>query len=187
MASSWHLLDLLDGVILMHTSSLTGASVLCIDDDADTLLLLSHILKRHGAKVTTSSSAEHAIARLVDSRFDVVISDIQMPPGLDGYDLAHALRQMEKDDDRRPETPLVAVSGIATSPSAKRRFADFQVYMQKPVDQKRLVHVVKRLVEADGETVKAGSLAQWEIDQARSRGKTARHADHHTENADECR
>ena len=152
----------------MNTSTLEGASVLCIDDDADVLMLLSHVLKRHGACVTTCSSAEQAIATLVDGRFDIVISDLQMPPGLDGYDLAHAVRQMESDDHQRQKTPIMAVSGNATSPSAKRRFADFQVYMQKPVDQKRLVHVVKKLIEADGDAVRVGSLSQWETDQTTS-------------------
>lgn len=155
----------------MNTLTLTGASILCIDDNADVLQLLSHALKRHGATVTTCSSAEQGIAVLAENRFDVVISDIQMPPGMDGYDLAHALRQMERDDLQRPETPMMAVSGIATSPSVKRRFADFQVYMQKPVDQKRLVNVVKRLIEADGEAVKVGSLSRWEIDQTASNTK----------------
>lgn len=153
----------------MKTSTLAGASVLCIDDNADILTLLSHVLKRNGANVTTCLSAEQGIAILIERRFDVIISDIQMPPGLDGYDLAHAVRHMEKVDHQRQETPIVAVSAIAKAPSAKRRFADFQVYMQKPVDQKRLVHVVKELIEADGEAVKLGSLAQWELAQTSSR------------------
>lgn len=152
----------------MKTSVLAGASVLCIDDSSDVLNFLAHVLKRQGASVTTCRSAEQGIATLVEKRFDVVISDLQMPPGMDGYDLAHALRQLEADDPERQETPAVAVSGNATSPSPKRRFADFQVYMQKPVDQQRLVQVVRRLIEADGAAVKFGSLSEWEVEQSSS-------------------
>jgi CheY-like chemotaxis protein len=89
-----------------------------------------------------------------------------MPPGLDGYDLAHALRELETDNLDRKATPTIMISGDAMMPSRKRRFADFQVYMPKPFDRMRLVHVVERLVEADSEAVKAGSLGGWEAQQA---------------------
>ena len=54
--------------------------VLCVDDDPDCLELLSRVLKRHGAKVTTQPSAELAIECLAGNVFDVLISDIMMPP-----------------------------------------------------------------------------------------------------------
>ena len=141
---------------------LAGLRVLCVDDDADALELLSIVLRRHGATVTTLPSAELAIECLEQNVFQVVVSDLAMPPGLDGYDLAHALRQMEKDDPSRLATPTVAVSGDALTPSPKRRFADFQVYMQKPYEGERLVQIVERLAEADSEAVELGTLAQWE-------------------------
>lgn len=145
---------------------LDGVRVLCVDDYPDSLAILDFVLGRHGAHVTTCSSAEQAIAVLVKERFDVVVSDLSMPPGLDGYDLAHALRKLEDEDPSRQATPTVAVSGDALRPSRKRRFADFQVYMQKPFNQKRLVLILARLTEAEGEVVKAGSLGLWEAEQA---------------------
>ena len=147
-----------------HTGirGLAGVKVLCVDDDADMLHLLSVTLGRHGAEVTTCSSAEAAIVCLRTHHFDVIVSDLRMPPGLDGYDLAHALRKMERENPGRRGTPAVAVSGDAMMPSTKRRFADFQVYMRKPVDREQLVHVVARLVEADGAAIALGSLDSWE-------------------------
>jgi CheY-like chemotaxis protein len=136
--------------------------VLCVDDDEDTLELLAFILKRHGAVVTTRPSAELAIECLAHDVFDVVISDIAMPPGLDGYDLAHALRDLERDDPSRVATPALAVSGDALRPSPKRRFADFQVYMPKPFDEEHLVSIVERLAEADSAAVAKGTLANYE-------------------------
>ena len=145
----------------MATPQLAGVKLLSVDDDPTTQALIAAVFVRHGAIVTTCSSAEEGIAVLAECRFDLVVSDLQMT-GLDGYDLVHKLRQMEKSDVTRPLTPTVAVSGNANSPSIKRRFADFQVYMQKPFNPERLVAVLERLVEADGEAVKAGSLAAWE-------------------------
>lgn len=145
---------------------LTGVRILCVDDSADSLELLRHVLVRYGASVTTCISAEAAIEILKKSSFDVMVSDLSMPPGLDGYDLVHALRDMEKQDPDRKATPTVAVSGDAMRASRKRRFADFQVYMPKPANKKRLVYVVERLFEADGEAIEFGSLASWEAEQA---------------------
>lgn len=141
---------------------LGGTRVLCVDDSPDALELLVIVLRNHGAEIVAVSSAEAAIALLRVESFDVIVSDLQMPPGLDGYDLAHELRKMERNDSDRPVIPTVAVSGDAMTPSMKRRFADFQVYLSKPFDHKLLVHVVARLAEADGAAVTEGSLARWE-------------------------
>ncbi|MCX6123558.1 MAG: response regulator [Proteobacteria bacterium] len=143
---------------------LAGVKVLCVDDQPDALNLLALVLRRAGAVVTAQPSAELAIECLRDNVFDVLISDLQMPPGIDGYDLVHALRKMEKDDSSRLETPTLALSSDALKQSSKKRFADFQVYMAKPFDFKHLVNIVERLAEADGESVKYGSLAAWEQD-----------------------
>jgi CheY-like chemotaxis protein len=145
---------------------LSGVRILCVDDSPDSLELLRLILTRQEAHLTVCTSAEKAIEILQTERFDVIISDISMPPGLDGYDLMHALREMEAQDPTRQATPTVAVSGDALRISRKRRYADFQVYMQKPVDRVRLVHFVERLVEADAEAVELGSLGIWEASQA---------------------
>lgn len=154
----------------MHIKSegniFAGVRILCVDDNMDNRHLLNIVLTRRGASVTSCASAEDAIEILVKERFDVVVSDISMPPGLDGYDLVHALREMEVQDPLRRPTPTVAVSGEALRPSRKRRFADFQVYLQKPVDSTRLVYNLDRLLEAEGEAVKLGSLGIWEAKQA---------------------
>lgn len=146
--------------------ALKGIRILCVDDSSDSLELLRHILNRHGAEVTTCTSAEEAINTLRVESFDMMVSDISMPPGLDGYDLVHALRGMEGEDPDREATPAIAVSGDAMKASHKRRFADFQVYMPKPVDKKRLVYIVERLLKADGKAIEFGSLDNWEADQA---------------------
>lgn len=147
----------------MNSNSLVGVNVLRVDDSPDSLALLTIVLKRSGANVTSCTSGEDALRETGAHRFHVIISDLNMPPGMDGYDLAHALRANEKADGM-DSTPTVAVSGDANTPSAKRRFADFQVYMTKPFDQKHLVNVVERLAEANGDAVEAGTLALYDAD-----------------------
>lgn len=152
---------------------LDGARIICVDDSIDYLTLLRSLLTHHGALVTTCSSAEEAIEILEKERFDLLITDISMPPGLDGYDLTHALRDMEVEDPSRRPTPTMAVSGVAKVPSKKRKFADFQVYIAKPFENAGLVNIVERLIDADGESVVDGSLDIWEAGQATVAAETA--------------
>lgn len=154
------------GCMELTIKTLSGTRILCADDSPDSLELLRIILVREGAQVTACDSAEAAIVTLVDEQFDVVISDLSMPPGLDGYDLVHALRRMEDENPDRQATPTIAVSGDAMRSSRKRRYADFQVYMPKPVNRTRLLYIVERLVEASGDAVKFGSLGGWEAERA---------------------
>ncbi len=54
-------------------------SVLFVDDDAMVLRSMDRCLSRVGFKVTTVGSAEAALSAVVAGRFDVVITDHNMP------------------------------------------------------------------------------------------------------------
>src|SRR6267142_4506404 len=71
---------------LKSQQSLSGMHILIVDDDRDTLDLLSAALTQRSARVTTASSAAEAIRALRFFRPDVLISDIAMPHE-DGYQL----------------------------------------------------------------------------------------------------
>ena len=148
---------------LQSRTSLSGIHILCVDDYQDSLTLLTNVLERHGAEVTQCRSGEHALVLLENMVFDLIISDLSMPPGMDGYDLVHILRKMELGG--RSPTPTIALSGQARLGSPKKCFADFQVYLSKPFDRAHLVDVARRLAEADGDAVGAGSLELYDTDQ----------------------
>ena len=145
---------------------LEGARILCVDDCPASLEYLRSIFAHAGAHVSVCSSALEAIELLKKERFDLLFSDLSMDPGLDGYDLVHALRDMEAEDSERQATPTAAVSSDAMRPSRKRRFADFQVYLSKPVPVQSLLKIAMRLLEASEEAVEHGSLRLWEADVA---------------------
>lgn len=142
---------------VMSHKILENLKILCVDDSEDSLALITLALEFQGAEVTACCSAEDALVEIKASKYDVIVSDLDMP-GMDGYDLAHALRAGERKEGRSL-TPTMAVSSNANVFSVKRHFADFQVYMTKPFNQMNLVNMVERLAEADGDAVKSGSLA----------------------------
>jgi two-component system, chemotaxis family, sensor kinase CheA len=86
---------------------------LLIDDTAFFRDMLAPVLKAAGFAVTPSASAQDALALLRGGRrFDVVITDIEMP-GMDGFELAAAVRA-------HPACADVPVIGLSTmvSPEA---------------------------------------------------------------------
>ena len=75
--------------------------MLLVEDDMDTLDLLSAALKHQKATVTAVTSAAEALASIRTSIPDIVVSDIAMP-GKDGYQLIEKIQAMGCDGDRHP-------------------------------------------------------------------------------------
>lgn len=117
---------------------LSGLHVLIVDDDRDTLELLSAALTQRSARVTTASSAAEAIKALKFFRPDVLISDIAMP-GEDGYELIQKVIAL----DLVPGIPAIAITAYAKQEDKERALAaGFQCYLAKPVELGELISAV---------------------------------------------
>jgi signal transduction histidine kinase/ActR/RegA family two-component response regulator len=117
---------------------LSGLHVLIVDDDRDTLELLSAALTQRRARVTTASSAAEALRALKFFRPDVLISDIAMP-GEDGYQLIQKVIAL----DMAPGIPAIAITAYAKQEDKERALAaGFQRYLAKPVELGELISAV---------------------------------------------
>jgi CheY-like chemotaxis protein len=119
--------------------SLTGLHVLLVDDDADTLELISAALTRKNARVTAVSSAGAALEAIKLSQPDVLVSDIAMP-GEDGYELIQKVRALDFGPRR---IPAVAITAYAKEEDRTRAYSSgFQGYLAKPVELSELIQAV---------------------------------------------
>jgi two-component system chemotaxis sensor kinase CheA len=103
-------------------------TLLFVDDSAFFRNMLTPVLKAAGYDVTAVAGAEDALACLRDGRaIDALVTDIEMP-GMNGYELATAVRS----DPRTAGLPIIALSS-STSPEAveRGRAAGFQDYVAK--------------------------------------------------------
>ena len=80
---------------LPDARSVQPLSVLIVDDDRATLMLVEHLLKALGHKVHTAQDGRSALAQAMSIRPQIIISDWIMP-GLDGVSFCKALRQTEE-------------------------------------------------------------------------------------------
>lgn len=65
--------------------------VLCVEDDAELLDDLVHVLRDAGHDVIPCSDGHEAAVLLSITRFDVILCDIQLP-GMDGFEILDKAR-----------------------------------------------------------------------------------------------
>ena len=123
--------------------SLTGTTVLVVDDDADTREMLAAVLQTAGALVHTASSAEEAFTIAIEVRPDALVSDIAMP-GQDGYSLMRQLATALGSQTPRAAVALTAFAGPVDE--AKAAAAGFSRHVAKPFDPLLLVQLLADLL-----------------------------------------
>ncbi|MBJ6982756.1 response regulator [Luteimonas sp. MC1572] len=84
--------------------------LLLVEDEDDLRFLICDALSDLGYEVTTASNGKEAIAELNgESRFDHVVTDVSMPHGISGLDVAAEAAKVQ------PLARLVLVSGYQRS------------------------------------------------------------------------
>ncbi len=102
--------------------------VLCIEDDAETRVLIKKSLENSGMVVDTVWGGEKGLQAAMTGRFDCVLLDIMMP-GMDGFQVLHSLKTQgltknipvimvtaKDDDDTRRRAQAAGVAGFVPKP-----------------------------------------------------------------------
>jgi signal transduction histidine kinase/ActR/RegA family two-component response regulator len=126
--------------------SLDGVQVLLVDDDRDSLHLITVMLTEHRAKVQAAASVAEALEVLQWYRPDVLVSDLAMP-GEDGYSLISQVRELEAENSRR--IPAVALTAfVRVEDRARALSAGFNVFVPKPIEPDELITAIANLAES---------------------------------------
>ncbi len=133
----------------------TSARVLIVDDDPATRLLYSINLELEGLLVLEAADGRHGLARARVERPDLVLTDVMMP-GLDGFQLAEALRR----DERTRGIPVIFLSGETTAGNeARARQLGALAYVTKPLDVRALALLVAGVLAGSGRSRGARPVA----------------------------
>jgi len=114
-------------------------NLLLVDDSHFFRNMLAPVLKAAGYEVTTAAGADEALGRLkAGERFDVIVSDLEMP-GMNGFEFAEAVRR----DARTAAVPIIALSAVTSPATIERgRQAGFQDFVAK-FDRPGLIAALK--------------------------------------------
>jgi two-component system, response regulator PdtaR len=117
-------------------------TVLVAEDNELLRLNASELLEESGYTVVEADSAEEAL-KVMEARKDVrlLFTDIQMPPGCDGLELARQVHE------RWPKVLLVITSGQVRL--TKAEIADHGHFIRKPYRAKELLGEIDELLKKD--------------------------------------
>jgi two-component system NtrC family sensor kinase len=119
----------------------TAGTVLLVEDNADVAEVAAGYLRQLGYRVRSVANAQAAIAALrLDGNVDLVFSDILMPGGKNGLDLAQEISV------RFPDMPVLLTTGY--SASAQAAVGHGVVVLQKPYDLEILRRHINEAIDA---------------------------------------
>lgn len=114
--------------------------ILVIDDDREMRDSLKHLLSSAGFETEVLSKADHVVAKLQMSQFDVILSDVRMP-GTTGLELLHALKNINPEYADIPLVLMSAHGDIQMAVNAIQSGA--YSFLEKPFDPRRLLKLLE--------------------------------------------
>ena len=141
-----------------------GANILLAEDNIVNQEFVVEMLKQMGCKVTVASNGKIAVQKLMDTTYDLVLMDVQMPE-MDGIEATQVIKKL-MDAEHLPFTPIIAITANALK---EDRDLCLQVgmndYLAKPVLKHALEQMLAKWLRPANvtEAVKAGP-GEEEID-----------------------
>jgi len=145
----------------MPVGSTHRAKILIVDDDVAFGALLIRVLEAAGYEAEQALNPLKALPLIRDGEFALVLLDQNMP-GIDGLTLLSEIR-------KEISIPVVMLTGSDRSALAVKaiRLGAFD-YLTKPVDEQRLIDVVRQVIESGLAPV--DRIAHYEIERELGRG-----------------
>jgi PAS domain S-box-containing protein len=119
---------------LEHTGP---ARVLIVEDNEDAAETLRIVLETKGNEVEVAYDGESALEAATSFGPEIVLCDIGLPGGMNGYDVARTLR------DRGQSAFLVAVTGYGRPEDVRRATdAGFDAHLTKPIEVAKIEDLI---------------------------------------------
>ncbi len=130
------------------------ARILVVDDEDLMRIGVQRILSRAGYAVTEAASAQQALDTLRQQRFELVITDLQMP-GMDGFELLQELKQ------RGSQLPVLMLTGHGSMETVVQALRHgVNDFLAKPYQPEELLSIVEREVARYRRSLPPGATAE---------------------------
>jgi len=114
--------------------------ILVVDDEPRVVRLVSQVLEAVGYQVVAAAGGEPALEMVALEQPDLVLLDIRLPHGLDGYEVCRRIREFS-------EVPVIMLTAKAQDTDVLHGFdVGADDYLTKPFNAKELVARVKAVL-----------------------------------------
>jgi signal transduction histidine kinase/ligand-binding sensor domain-containing protein/CheY-like chemotaxis protein/HPt (histidine-containing phosphotransfer) domain-containing protein len=128
-----------------ETRRFDAANVLVVEDNAVNREVAEGLLRHLGLNPTLVPSGEEALVQVKGQRFDVILTDCEMP-GMDGFETMQGIRDIEQQL-RRERVPIVALTANVIQGSRQDCLAaGMDEYLSKPYTEAELATVLSRFL-----------------------------------------
>jgi len=123
-------------------------TILIIDDDPDFLETEGIVLESAGYHVEMAGTPEKGLEKVQSTKPALVILDVMMPDGYEGFDVARTIRETMN----LRELPIILLTNLHARKKVAYKFAPddtylpVDVFLDKPVPPDELVATVKELL-----------------------------------------
>ncbi len=113
--------------------------ILMVDDDPSLVKMITFLLKDEGYDVISASTGTEALQTLQQQWVDMVILDIMLPRGMDGFEICRRVRETNR-------VPIIMLSAKGSTEDRVRGLLDgADDYLPKPCEPAELLARVKAL------------------------------------------
>ncbi|MDF1740929.1 MAG: PAS domain S-box protein [Verrucomicrobiales bacterium] len=123
----------------------TGSeTILLVEDEEPVRNLGRHVLERAGYTVVEASDGVSAMKAWEENRenIDLLFSDIVMPGGLSGLDLAANLQELD------PDLSVIFISGYSADIAGRElKLQEGQNFIQKPCSPRNMLKIVRKVLD----------------------------------------
>ena len=127
-------------LVIPEQGKMNGKKVLVVDDEPGQLALTYELASSMGFSCETATNGKEAIKKLSTAKFDLILSDIQMPQ-MDGF-------QLIKNVKKHPEwqhIPVIALSGRTDVDANIYQKAGFHKNLLKPYKSEDLTNAIAEI------------------------------------------
>ncbi len=141
-------------------SEVSGKKVLVVEDDPDAAETLQIVLEDEGYSVSRAASAEEGLQKARAEKPDVVLLDIMMPSGTEGF---HFVWELRKDaDEECRNIPIIVLTAIHDKTWVRfypqkddpvyqpSEYLPVQGFLDKPASSEQIVSKVEEVLAEAG-------------------------------------
>ena len=124
------------------------AKILLVDDDEDFVSIHRMILEHKGYEVDSAGDPDTAREKIKTSKPDLILLDVMMPAGTEGFHLAYEIRQ-NKESSAIPIMMITSIhehTDLRFSPDEDGDYLPVDDFIEKPIKADVLIAKVEKLL-----------------------------------------